>query len=968
MKNTFTIYTLLLGILLSSVSFVGSAQHANDSRVLMQGFYWESHDAKAEGWYNHVSSQAQTMSAAGFDMIWLPPPSDAASDEGYLPRQLSNLSNGYGNTAEHLAMLSNLNANGIEPIADIVINHRVGSTNWVDFSNPTWGTWSIASNDEVWGQPEYQGLERGNSDTGNGYSAARDIDHTNATVRQDIKNWLNELKAAGYQGWRYDLVHGYGASYINEYNTASGASFSVGEDWQDKQSIQNWINGTSKTSAAFDFPTYYALKSAIKDNNYAVLAFDDNGYQASGLIGWSPAQSVTFIENHDTPHYDTDNNILNGNNVGQAYAYLLTHPGVPTVFWPHYFDWGVKDELDVLIAIRKDNGIQSTSNLDIIQASSDVYAALIDAKVAVKIGSGNWSPSDANWSDASQYVLQASGNNYAIWVKGGIFNNPPVVSVDPEGPFSSGAAFDVTITATDDSGTTPTIYYTTNGDEPTTSNSMVNTTGTIVYNVATTQVLKVMSIDNEGLQNSTQTHQYTIAQVSNFSVYWKNPNPGSTPRIHHWGAQPIGVLSSSAWPGVIMTDATAEYGDNWYKYSFSGVSSTNLLFHNDQGYQSPDLSASGKAWYDGAWVSEPSQPTDTEAPIVTVSPAGGNYQNTVSVVITATDNVDSNPVITYVLDGQTFAASSSVTITIDAASTLEVSATDVSNNTSGVQSHDYTFNPTSNLVIHFKGDFSNPYLYHWAATPNGGASAGWPGSSMTAEGDGWYVFEIADADCSNIIFTDQGANKTADLNRCGEGWYTDGVWYDEKPVVPTSLTVYFKPNNYTKATVYFWGTNASTQWPGEQMTDEGNGWYSYSFSQDVCANLIFSNSGSDKTDDLNRCGSGWYENGNWMSTNPSARLINTTVGTETLVQELDILAYPNPSSYTTTFEYQLIEDSNVRITLLDVTGKELMTIHQANELTGSHQISFDVSGLDKGIYFYRLGVNDRKINKRLIIK
>ncbi|SMD32197.1 alpha-amylase [Reichenbachiella faecimaris] len=474
------------------------AQQANDSRILLQGFYWEAHDTKAEGWYNHVSGRAAEISAAGIDMIWLPPPSDAGSDEGYLPRELSNLSNGYGSSSEHLAMLSNLNNQGIEPIADIVINHRVGSTNWVDFTNPTWGTWSITNNDEVWNQPEYQGLERGNADTGNGYDAARDIDHTNQGVRDGIKSWLEQLKSAGYKGWRYDLVHGFSASYINEYNTASGASFSVGEDWNDKQHIQDWINGTGTTSTGFDFPTYYALKAAIKDNNYSYLAFNEGGdLQASGLIGWSPGQSTTFIENHDTPRYDPDNNVLSASNVGHAYAYLLTHPGIPTIYWPHYFDWGAKGEIDALIAVRKNNGITSTSSLQIIQATSTVYAALIGGKVAMKIGSGNWSPSEAGWSDASDYVLQASGNNYAVWAKGGTGNQAPTVTVTPQGPHTSATPFQVNISATDDSGITPTIYYTTDGSEPSTTNGQSSTSGNVSYNTTTTHTLKVMAIDNE---------------------------------------------------------------------------------------------------------------------------------------------------------------------------------------------------------------------------------------------------------------------------------------------------------------------------------------------------------------------------------------------------------------------------------------------------------------------------------------
>ncbi len=404
MKKIFTVsFFFLISIIYSGY---GKCQVANDARVLLQGFYWDCNVGNE--WYNIINSHAQEIADAGFDMIWLPPPSKATSGMGYLPTELNNLSNNFGSYTEHQAMINTLNNLGLEPIADIVINHRAGSTNWLDFTNPSWGTSAITSNDEVWNESAYSGIsDRGAYDTGENYEAARDIDHSQQWVRNEIITWLKMLKEFGYKGWRYDLVKGYDPAYIKEYNDATSPSFSVGEYYDfNKQSVQDWIDGTLFASTAFDFPTYSTVKAAIKDNNYSYLAYED---APSGLISWSPANSTTFIENHDTPRYDTDNNVLTSNNVGMAYAYLLTHPGVPTIYWPHWNDWGVKEEISTLIKIRKSNGLHSQSIVSIQQATANVYAAIIDDKVAVKIGSGDWSPSDVN------YTLVASGNNYAIW-------------------------------------------------------------------------------------------------------------------------------------------------------------------------------------------------------------------------------------------------------------------------------------------------------------------------------------------------------------------------------------------------------------------------------------------------------------------------------------------------------------------------------------------------------------------------
>jgi hypothetical protein len=51
--------------------------------------------------------------------------------------------------------------------------------------------------------------------------------------------------------------------------------------------------------------------------------------------------SVTFIENHDTePVRDGGNKRFPDDKVMQGYVYILTHPGIPCVFWRHFFDQG----------------------------------------------------------------------------------------------------------------------------------------------------------------------------------------------------------------------------------------------------------------------------------------------------------------------------------------------------------------------------------------------------------------------------------------------------------------------------------------------------------------------------------------------------------------------------------------------------------------------------------------------------
>lgn len=52
----------------------------------------------------------------------------------------------------------------------------------------------------------------------------------------------------------------------------------------------------------------------------------------------------------------------------------------------------------------------------VAKAASDVYAASIDKKIAMKVGHGDWSPTDDNCQVGQRdWVLATSGPNFAIW-------------------------------------------------------------------------------------------------------------------------------------------------------------------------------------------------------------------------------------------------------------------------------------------------------------------------------------------------------------------------------------------------------------------------------------------------------------------------------------------------------------------------------------------------------------------------
>jgi hypothetical protein len=82
--------------------------------------------------------------------------------------------------------------------------------------------------------------------------------------------------------------------------------------------------------------------------------------------------------------------------------------------------------------------------------------------------------------------------------------------------------------------------------------------------------------------------------------------------------------------------------------------------------------------------------------------------------------------------------------------------------------------------------------------------------------------------------------------------------------------------------------------------------------------------------------------------------------------------YPNPFNPTTTLSFSLAVDSKVSLKIFDVLGQEIMTLLNETKSAGKHNISFDASTLNSGVYFYRIdatGVDGQKFTdaKKMIL-
>ncbi len=239
-KAGYVAVTGLLGLASLSVAATPKQQQGGSTAILMQGWHWDSSGYGNPDWYTIMTNAAADMKALGITHVWFPPPADAAPGpgnfaQGYLPRQLNVLNSSYGSKTELQTAINAFKAQGIQSVADIVINHRVGTAgDFQPFTNPAWaGTASVVSNSACGaGTSAYvAGCGTGKPDTGWLIDVAQDLDHTNTTVANGIISYMASLKTLGFTGLRYDYAPGYRAGFEESYTTQFAPDFCVAEVW-----------------------------------------------------------------------------------------------------------------------------------------------------------------------------------------------------------------------------------------------------------------------------------------------------------------------------------------------------------------------------------------------------------------------------------------------------------------------------------------------------------------------------------------------------------------------------------------------------------------------------------------------------------------------------------------------------------------------------------------------------------------
>jgi hypothetical protein len=76
--------------------------------------------------------------------------------------------------------------------------------------------------------------------------------------------------------------------------------------------------------------------------------------------------------------------------------------------------------------------------------------------------------------------------------------------------------------------------------------------------------------------------------------------------------------------------------------------------------------------------------------------------------------------------------------------------------------------------------------------------------------------------------------------------------------------------------------------------------------------------------------------------------------------------YPNPFNPTTTIAYHLPVNSEVKLTVYDVYGREVAMPVAAKQSAGTHKVEFDASKLNSGFYLYTLRAGSFVATKEML--
>ncbi|MAE08768.1 MAG: hypothetical protein CL661_08430 [Bacteroidetes bacterium] len=86
------------------------------------------------------------------------------------------------------------------------------------------------------------------------------------------------------------------------------------------------------------------------------------------------------------------------------------------------------------------------------------------------------------------------------------------------------------------------------------------------------------------------------------------------------------------------------------------------------------------------------------------------------------------------------------------------------------------------------------------------------------------------------------------------------------------------------------------------------------------------------------------------------------------ITDLNVIAYPNPTNENVTIQLSLDKSYEVSLSIFDLTGRKITDLSNEEKIIGgSHNYYWNTTGVDSGIYFYKLNIGSTSVVRKIIV-
>ncbi len=755
-----------------------------------------------------------------------------------------------GTEEEFKEMCEEAEKYGIKIIVDVAPNHTTSTTDEVSESLLN----AVGGFDELYhsnGFTEISDYTDRTECTTMSVGGVPDVDTENTGFQDYFIEFLNQCIADGADGFRYDTAKHIGLpddpqddeseennfwERVTTEITNADSIFNYGEVLQDGgERIADYIETIGATTAS----SYgEVIRSSISSGILNAEKLSDFNVGGSTSV-------VTWVESHDN-YTDGSSSSLTDEQLIIGWAIIAAQgDGTPLFFdRPYGSDsdnmWGSMNRIgaagstlykdSTVVAVNRFRNAmigESTSITNVTDSKSAIIiergskgAVLINAKsddITVEMSTSLADGTYVDRANGSETFTVSNGTitgtlpgNSVIVLYNEGYTEPVTmasVDVDVDSFTVSGTTVEITLKCENAASSSYTInsfsddYYAsstpTNLIECYTPEETVGFSDgdKITLDLSTGDSITLSATNSEGM-TSNMTYYFTQSSTvsAGSEIYFEKPSSWSDEiYVYIYNESSSTTITNAEWPGELMTQSS----DGTYSYTLNEDWTSGLvIFSDSDGNQYPAAMEPGESLEAGfTYTSGDSASSDT-----------GTADDESSEDAEATSG---NATITFV-------------------------------------------KPSS------WGDTIYAYVYE-----NGGGdkNAEWPGEEMTDNGDGTYSYEVSSSINNPVVIFTDGSNQYPSANSAGLD-VTDGKTYESDTASAASsgnATVTFtKPSSWGD-TIYAYvyesgGSGKNAAWPGEEMTDNGDGTYSYEVSSDINNPLIIFTDGSNQYPGANEAG------------------------------------------------------------------------------------------------------------------